>query len=269
MKVVIVNDTGDVGHFGCKLTMETYIQQLYNVDIELVGTVKSNQLWKSHKPLLDRADLVIVNGEGSMHSGKRSDLSEVAVEYPSTLTNCVFNSGSDVFGLCKKFFTINTRESISQANAGYYTGLDVNIVPDLLFASEYLSSCSRKQVVNTSPAHERVGVIDSVTGSPGISPWRSPATFIEIVNGFETICTGRFHGIVICAMLGIPFTAYTSNTHKNIGLMVDMGVSHLFSEHAEDCLMNIKPEYTESIDAYVGKARTTIEKSFESLHCLV
>jgi hypothetical protein len=254
MKTVTVNDTSDV-HFGCKLTMEVYREQLERVGIELIGTVKMQDKWNRHRPLLDKADLVIVNGEGSIHHGRRQDLVDIAFEYPCVLLNAVYEDNppnDNIF----KFKLITARESESQAELPY----DVKIVPDMVFASSTLRNY-RKWTKGTRV----VGVTDSANGTPGFSLSRSPEKYLETLLRCGRVCAGRFHAIVSCAVLGIPFSAYDSNTHKNQGLMYDMAAEHLYSEKIGDAMQLIPGEFPASVGFYATTAVERIENLFDSL----
>ena len=61
-----------------------YRQLLKERGIELVGAQRIRAPWRSdsNRRMLDRADLVLVNGEGSIHHNRFIDLLKVAEEYP-------------------------------------------------------------------------------------------------------------------------------------------------------------------------------------------
>ena len=110
MKVAIYNDcfTENYKHFGCELVMETFKDQLKRVDCEFVGSVKKDMIRneKHVASVLDKADLVIINGEGSFHHDRRNDILEVGAKWPSILINTVFQDNSTK-GQLKKFKYIN------------------------------------------------------------------------------------------------------------------------------------------------------------------
>lgn len=251
MKVAIVNDTSDV-HFGCQLTMEVYREQLNRVGIEIIGTVKMQDKWMDHRDMLDRTDLVIVNGEGSRHHGKRTDLIEISVFYPCVFLNAVYQDNSlnmDRF----KLMTVRESESQKQLPGSI-------IVPDMVFASSRLWNY-RKWIKSDGPIYST----DSANGILGISPSHNPEKYFDMLLQSSGICAGRFHAIVACAVLRVPFSAYTSNTHKNKGLMWDMAVEELYSERMEDAIKLIPKKSHPAIGFYAKTAVKRIKKLFESL----
>lgn len=254
MKTVIVNDTSDV-HFGCALTMEVYREQLTRVGIELIGTVKMQDDWTQlkHRHMLDEADLVIVNGEGSVHHGRRQDLIEIALEYPSVLLNCVYQDNPDNDAIFK-FKLVTARESISQSELPF-----AELVPDLVFASRIWSFSRWEE--NEKPTT----TTDSADGTRGFAMPREYFDFIQLIQNRSGVCAGRFHAIVACAILGVPFSAYASNTHKNRGIMYDMAVDDLYKDKMEDAVKIIPKKPHPAVGFYARTAVKRITNLFDSL----
>jgi len=130
MKIAIYNDCdiNSYKHFGCELVMETFREQLNRVDCELVGTVTRNRYNnKGHvKKILDKADLVIVNGEGSLHHNRRNDILSVGQKWNSILINTVFQA-NDGNGL-KDFRYFSCRESYSANEAAKAGDINVDVL---------------------------------------------------------------------------------------------------------------------------------------------
>jgi exopolysaccharide biosynthesis predicted pyruvyltransferase EpsI len=121
------------------------------------------------------------------------------------------------------------RESFSYEEAVRDFGKEkVKLVPDLLFGYDI-------------PELPKVGYSDSVLEVPraflskksnffpmnsnGNSPdFLSRCAWMKSLN---LLITGRFHDIVMASMLNVPFLAIPSNSHKNEGLLKDMGCSEL------------------------------------------
>ena len=96
MRVYVLNDTAKAvptkkPHFGCQLVMETYHEQLERVGIELLGTISGKE---KEFDRLDDADLIVVNGEGSIHHENRNELIDVAERYPCVLLNAVYQENA-------------------------------------------------------------------------------------------------------------------------------------------------------------------------------
>lgn len=268
MKIAIFNDTalgaattGGI-HFGCELVMETMLDLLEQNGHEVVQRVPSSVVGEK----VDRsADLVIVNGEGSLHHNRRKELLLVAQEAPSILINTVWQE-MDSNGLLDHFKYIAARESRSQAEMP----VEADVVPDLLFANK------RLRKADTYPRHpqEDIGVTDSVLnqlkgGDGGFTAIQNASTYIEELKKYKRVCCGRFHAVAACAVLGIPFSAWQSNTHKIEGMMEDMGVLEHFYYMKDDAMANIPTTYSSEIELYVQNARTKIHSLFERLEDFV
>ncbi len=54
---------------------------------------------------------------------------------------------------------------------------------------------------------------------------RCPASYLSSIAGLEGLVTGRFHAICLAILVGTPFLAVESNTHKISALVADAGLS--------------------------------------------
>jgi len=260
MKVTILNDTNGK-HFGCELVMQTYHDQLNRVGIEILKTIPM----KTPKFTIPKeTDLVIVNGEGSLHRGQHSHLVNVANNYPSVLLNTVWQENPNYSALYN-FKCITVRESLSYKNLPL--GLsNVKIVPDVSFASTFLRNF-KKQIANKD-----LGFTDNViekNKSDGFSALQSAAKFIPGICEYKRLCVGRFHAIVAASVLQIPFSAWPSNTHKIQGMLIDMQIPHLHFSTKDEATDNTPVEFDDQITLYVEQARLKIDQMFENLHNLV
>lgn len=72
-RVVILNDTDVNGyHFGCAKVMGTIRAQIAERDVSIAGTVKTSVNWRdAHSDMVETADLLIINGEGTLHHGSK------------------------------------------------------------------------------------------------------------------------------------------------------------------------------------------------------
>ena len=155
-KVVLVNDTSLFNtHFGCQLVGQTIREQCARVGLDIISSLPLDFDMKMAKPWLQRADLVVINGEGSIHHRRHTDLLKLADAYPSALINCVYQENGNQPSL-NNFRYISARESLS-ANEIRVNGADCNVVPDLIFASTLLGSIVRP------PANLQLGITDNVT----------------------------------------------------------------------------------------------------------
>ena len=137
--VVLVNDTSLFNtHFGCQLVGQTMREQCARVGLNIISSLPLQFDRKLAKPWLQKADLVIINGEGSMHHGRHTDLLNLANCFPCALVNCVYQENGNHPSL-KNFLYVSARESLS-ANEIHSHGVACEVVPDLIFASTLLRS---------------------------------------------------------------------------------------------------------------------------------
>ena len=231
MKVVIYNDTFDPvrPHFGCDLVMSTFKEQLDRVGIELLGTIKLNNKNPKDK-LLERADLVIVNGEGSFHHNRRNDLAEVSKYFPSILINTVFED-NDVDLSSFKF--ISARESMSASN------LECPVIPDIIFTSKILEKVQR-----TGNNHGRIMHFSN------IKTLRKAEKVLPEIAECASIDTESFHAIIVATILGIQIKEVYSGS----------GVTWKTKAVLKDITDNVN---------YIEEAKNSINLMFENLHNLI
>ncbi len=211
--------------------------------------------------LLPECDLVVVNGEGTLHhDGRGAEIVARAVEQcaaagrPVALINSVWEGNRRTAIVLPLLAFAGVRESRSGA-AILAQGRPVEIVPDLL-----LSAPAVARLRDIPAQHGALAVFDHVNPSLGIflarfagrhraafwamaprPPLRSLRTFFgycrfRVSAGFPrtlrsdhldtalapgVVVTGRFHGACLAIAAGRPFVAITSNTHKIEGMLDD------------------------------------------------
>ena len=260
VKVVLVNDTSlENTHFGCQLVGQTIREQLCRANAELIAAFPLNFKPAFARPYFRQADLVLINGEGSIHHGKNLHLLHLADEYPSALINCIYQENGFQPSL-KNFLYISARESLS-AEEIRKQGIACDITPDLLFGSSMLRATPRTR------QNQELGITDNVVNpASGFSP-KAPLAYDILSNMVrcKRIVAGRFHAAVAACVMGIPFSTWDSNTWKTRGLMQDIGIEHLHFETQQGAIANVPDELDPRIPEYTLKARGRIEKTFEQL----
>ena len=232
MRVAIYNDTflPNFRHFGCELVMKTFKEQLDRVGIELVGTVKVNDK-NPHSKILEKADLVIVNGEGSFHHNRRNDLAEVSHYFPSILINTVFEDNSVDL---TKFKYISARETVSAKN------LNCDIIPDIIVTSNILETINQKRVIQGKG-------VGNIRHHSGIKTLQILDKFLPELCQYSSVTSESFHGILVSYILGIPCT----------NILPGSGVLWKTSSVAKDIKMN---------ENYLETGRHKVNTLFENLH---
>ncbi|QDU36900.1 Polysaccharide pyruvyl transferase [Maioricimonas rarisocia] len=270
--VVLVGDRSlDMSHFGCQLVGATFREQFARTGLNLTACLPiSPKRFEAATPLLDQADLVVINGEGSTHNGRLQDVFRMATRWPCVLLNCVYQNNPPTDEL-KHFRLITARESLS-AEAIREHGADCKVVPDVIFASSLLHSYVRPEPVR------ELGITDSarkveygfgpfrVRLRPGLRPKTSTvAEYLNKLCEHRRLCIGRFHAAVVASILGIPFSTWESNTWKISGLMRDMGLSELHFESRDEAYRNVPQEFDPRAASFARNARAAVHRLFDDV----
>lgn len=163
LKVLVFNDTRVDSHHGCYRVMENIELSVMNAGYELVGTVPAHKDWRNDESVLKKiknSDVLIVNGEGTLHDSRQAGayLLEVAVvakryKKQSVLINATWeNNSSTYINLLKNFRYISVRDRESQKELKAYN-IDSVYAPDMSILVRH------EKISNT---RERIGFVDSV-----------------------------------------------------------------------------------------------------------
>lgn len=145
LRAVLINDTSLNNHYGCAIVTEQIYTMSAANGIIIKATVPLRANWKEDKyaSAIYSADLVIVNGEGSVHHARSfaKDMLRV-VEYckehgiPAFFINGVYQENdfeTDV--LMQQFTKIWVREGFSQKTLAA-SGIEATVVPDMVISFE-------------------------------------------------------------------------------------------------------------------------------------
>ena len=163
MHYYLLNDTRYENHHGCLTVIANLTDAMQARNWEMVGSLP---VGAGLTPLqadarLQQADLVVVNGEGTLHHDTASSRQLMAnIEYaldqalPVVLINALWQENNTPHWLpvLSKLSAIYCRDRRSQ-QALLDAGLDVHYAPDLTFFSQYLEQTS---------ADDGYGLTDSV-----------------------------------------------------------------------------------------------------------
>lgn len=250
-RALVFNDTRAERHFGCDLVMSELVRNLQARNIEVIATYPAGTDWResSHLPKCGDADLLVVNGEGSIHHPESrpravylSELGRYAKEklgVPAYLINAsVSDINESVATSLKDFDGIYVREPDSAATLSGF-GLSSTIVPDLTVTAAFPERCHRASSAticatdSVIPGHsEAIRSLAMQNSWPyrgmhwkrrwwekllGVSNDRRTAgvtDFASFLGAHQLVVTGRFHTVTMCIGMKIPFVAVESNTHK-------------------------------------------------------
>lgn len=267
--VALINDTSIYqSHFGCRLVCQTFREQFARTGLDLKVSLKRDFNVADYQKQLEDVDLVVINGEGSIHHDKHRHLVDLAGKFPSVLMNCVYQENS-LHPDLSKFLFISARESASTAAVNAAGGNCVT-VPDAMFASSFLRSFQKpapvedlgetdnvlRQYVNVGPLKVR-WKIGFTTRYPTVSG------YLNKLSSYNRLCIGRFHAAVASSVLEIPYATWDSNTWKTRAMMKDMGVPHLHFDSYKAARENAPRVFPEEIRRFTAEARGRIEAAFD------
>jgi len=161
---VIINDTSYKPHHGCETVVSNIIYLLHKRGIETIATNPVGVSWESKSFIhqMKNADIIIVNGEGTLHHAENrvKDLAKIGkyaketLSKPIVLLNTIYQDNGPEIGLYMKYFDlIFVRESYSQKELDAI-GVVSQVVPDMTFYSTY--DLTNKHIASD------IGVSDSV-----------------------------------------------------------------------------------------------------------
>jgi len=232
----LINDTSGERHIGSVEVIQNIKMLCRRCNIKLMHKITRQEIMNSAKLIqqrLESVDLVIVNGEGTLHRGTvflQNVLDLIPKKKKAVLINSIWDKmflGNDK--LLEKFEFITVREGMSFFSLKrIYPHQRIHFVPDIIFAL--------KQKFDTS-----IGYGDSVLSSlkvaaskrtnffpmqpDGVTP--DAHAYIKWLKGLDLYVTGRFHGVCLAIMAEVPFLAFPSNSHKIEGILQDMGAPDL------------------------------------------
>lgn len=249
VNAAIFNDTSDSFHFGCSVVMRELYRRLTQQGMHPVWRHKVGEDWRCDRSAADSgAELVIVNGEGSIHhTAKRQRalaLSEVGpfardqLKVPSFLINStIFEIDSHVADNLKKFTRIWVRDSASRVELERY-GIPSDVVPDLSIGASFPEVRRRSGIGVTDSVLPAVtdalkdrALRESWAYKP-IKWWRNgdaqltsipqPTEYATFLSAHELVLSGRYHAVALCVATKTPFIAIESNTPKISSLLTDI-----------------------------------------------
>ena len=172
-RAVLLNDTRIDRHHGCTSVIETIHALAAANAITITATSPVHSDWQADAAFcaaLDDADLVLVNGEGTIHHDRPAGLRLLSVgphaakrAKPAVMLNCTWQAnGAGALEMLRSFAIVSVRESASEAELTGH-GIAVRRIPDLALFHE------------PEPAVRRSGIAfgDSVKGETALALYRA------------------------------------------------------------------------------------------------
>ncbi|MCL4202470.1 MAG: polysaccharide pyruvyl transferase family protein [Pirellulaceae bacterium] len=147
-RAVLLNDTTASNHHGCARVVRTLCTKLSEHGIDVAATsVVRHRWWDDRRFLqhLSESDLVVINGEGTLHHGRPhgENLLKV-VDHPAcraipvVLVNALYQDNPTSWNdYLKKMSYLVARDSRSAAALSAATGRDIEFLPDLSLCSGF------------------------------------------------------------------------------------------------------------------------------------
>jgi hypothetical protein len=264
MRAILLNDTRSEEHAGCDLVINNSLSECKRVDIQVVSTVlnSSDDFVQRVEYEAPSFDLVLVNGEGTMHDDRQKALNiahaaKRAKELGKRviLYNTVWQNNRVLNTYLPYFDLVFCRESLS-AREIVEAGCHAEIIPDMIFATHIpeelrkrdgrgiivLDSVHRKASLRLAwlslfrgyrympisrPGLNRIRkrrVLHKLLCKRVVEPLLPERDLIQTLSRCDTIISPRFHGTCLAFMLLKPVVSIASNTHKIEGLYRDVGL---------------------------------------------
>lgn len=271
MDVMLLNDTGNISHVGCRAVSDAHARMLgrsgHHVKVRhFVGTLGrfgcANPEDGIRRVLgddalqqqIDSVDAVVVNGEGTIHHGAGTEYFAIlgaaqTMGKPTLLVNAVFQEAPGFESVLHRLQDFTVRDAHSQTYARSL-GVRCRVVPDSCIEAEF----------DTAPAwdlggsyaltdwhHER----DRDVGLSCLK-WASRTdrhceflplhssdsaaiwrSFPAVLSTADIVVTARHHGVYLSAIAGVPFVALGSNTFKMEGLLSRSGGIAVTDPHVD------------------------------------
>lgn len=287
-KIIIFNDTRTEKHYGCDCVMRNLIEFLRPFGNIIYYYKTSQTNWKSKRKILSKlkkADLVIVNGEGSIHhsNDRAQSLASIAPYVKSMPGNkkCVllnatlFANNKEIYNNLSHFDSIYVRDKYSTIEANNF-GVSTKRTPDFTFYTDiFTQDIGTDIAVGESVIPEVTQALNKYNEQNNykfldISHFNNNnlESYLEILKTFKFVITGRFHKVCFCINAKIPFVAVESNTNKIESILLDvfktkerlLDINSLSSTNIEK-FIKFSPEEIQQIDDYKKEGK----QSFENL----
>lgn len=142
-RAVLINDTRVDKHHGCDRVVSAIFSSCKKVGIEIVATSPAHSDWMANtlfRTALETADLIVVNGEGTIHHNRAAGKRLLAAgefarekQIPAALINCTWQANDDAaLKALSNFSLVSVRESRSES-AVKAQGVQSLRAPDLSF----------------------------------------------------------------------------------------------------------------------------------------
>ena len=191
----------------------------------------------------DDYDVLLVNGEGTMHHDsygmvKTMQMMEKSLDsgHKVLLVNTVWQANSNDYDhVLKRLHQIVVREKLSQIDLRENHGIEAGIIPDFSFAAPARSVpmpfAPKGKVLLTDFYCQDLGNFAILNGGPHRKcpyvdmrklSWNQMVT---LLRRNEMLITGRHHAVYAACKARTPFVTMRGNSHKIEGIFASAGVN--------------------------------------------
>jgi hypothetical protein len=232
VRAIIFNDTSRF-HHGCAAVMRTLHREAAAAGLEIVESVYGNtwMLSRSYPVWRDasmaEADIIVVNGEGTMHDDARlaifylDEVIRKRGQRKVALVNSLWQRMSPRYAeVLAEADLVAVREPLSQAELGLPSAA---VMPDLSFYEQPLHSSLPAQgfVKGTfyGPAFRDLAL--DATIDVAREDW---SVVVNKLRHARAVLTGKHHEVMAACVARCPFVTTAVATHKIAGLGAYVGV---------------------------------------------
>lgn len=291
IKIYLLNDTSrDINHLGSYIVQEN-IKKLcnkYNAEIYYSDSCfPFSQCDENYIDIIKHCDLVIFNGEGTLHDSAGINLfkkCEIAkkLDKKVVLINTVWQNNSEKYEQLLNYIDlISCRESRSYNALPHFAKDKAFIVPDIAFYGNITKDKIKNDdlIFTDSVLQENTKILEFYAKKFNKKIYYMTGPIIENCLNEEIyqkmsqnskIITGRFHALVLGIKYGIPTFCIPSNTHKIEGLLEDVELTNYYIDTIDDFEQKIinfinsnHDDFIEKSYKYYIESQTKIEKLFK------
>ena len=298
MNIFIVNDTSISPHYGCQVVMKNIAKAIKKnfsenslngggAGVNIVGSLyvgNYNRMDNNTRKLLKTCDLVLINGEGTLHHSdfniysfslaQTAALIKLMYGKPIYLVNAAYFCNSQYLNDCLGYYDmVFTRDIVGLQELKEH-GIFAELMPDMTFYSSYDDiNCEHENYIGIigSVDREIKNRLFSLKNNfnrilPIEYAEENFEQYIRSIKKSKGILSGRFHGVCFAIQTRTPFLAVESNIPKITALLYELNMPNRLIK-PNDIQPNISvPEFTadelKRIDEYLLKAPKIIDYVF-------
>lgn len=306
-RIAVFNDTSSHRHFGCDAVMDAIDRTVSSRGGSVIHRQAVGAPWRDDDAAvraIAEADVVIVNGEGSIHhsSAIAADLAALgpfcrSLRKPCYLINALVqaNNGGIMENLAA-FTGAWTRDRRSADELRKH-GIRAEFCGDLSFLHDVpLHNGTRRHGITIDSADHRVdmrttamalgtGLISIRHRKSGLKTYRrnwrrrfEPGKPTGVVGGITTfrrfaehlasyrfIVTGRFHGLCFALNCGVPVAAISLSNWKSEALLEDVGLGTRRLYRPGEIPAPFSADELAAIASYKAATKTAIGAMFDAI----